>query len=206
MADSKLTGPYRLGYFVWAASVQSTFASNLFNEFRYGVQHSGDTNASATANYGTYNTYNNVPLRIGGSLPWGTMAPYIDQANVTGRHFITTMTDALTWIKGQHTVRAGFSFRQTVWKDVNEVFPTATYSTGTPSGDPIPGSMFTIANFPGILASSLPGGPASLWNQLVGRVSSTAYRTVVNPDTKQFGNFVQYNWNQVADGRRVHPG
>ena len=96
MADSKKTGPFRQTYFIWAAALQSTLSSNSFNEFRYGVQHSGDSNASATANYGTYNTFNGQPFRVGGSLPFGTMTPYIDQPNTTGRHFITTVSDTYT--------------------------------------------------------------------------------------------------------------
>ena len=46
------TGPFRLGYFVYAGALQSTFTPNIFNEFRYGVQHSGDTNTRD--GYGPY--------------------------------------------------------------------------------------------------------------------------------------------------------
>jgi hypothetical protein len=211
-SDSKLTGPYRVGYWVWSAGVQSTITNTTFNEFRYGVQHSGDSNASATANYGTYNVNGSSPLRLGGSLAWGTMTPYIDQPNTTGRHFITTIFDTLTHIHGQHTLRAGFNLRITDWKDLNEVFPSATYSNGTPSGDPIPGTLFTTQTVPGIATSSLPTNPAYLYNELVGRVGSAYYKTVVNPDTKQYGNFIQYNWSRsymgglwAQDSWRVNP-
>src|SRR5262249_41629863 len=60
------TNPFRLGYFVWAGALQSTLSSKTLNEFRYGVQHSGDTNARAE--YGDVYRYNNVPLRIVGNL------------------------------------------------------------------------------------------------------------------------------------------
>src|SRR5262245_23365729 len=56
------TNPFRLGYFVYAGALQSTFTSQTFNEFRYGVQHSGDTNARDE--YGPYYQYNGKPLRI----------------------------------------------------------------------------------------------------------------------------------------------
>jgi hypothetical protein len=199
-SDSKFQNPFRLTYFIWAAALQSTLGSRTFNEFRYGTQHSGDSNASATANYGAYNTYNNVPLRIGNTLPFGAQTPYIDQANVTGRHFITTVSDTLTHNRGVHTLRGGANFRSTLWKDVNEVFPIPTFSLGTPAGDPIPGNIFTAANLPGDAPGDLPNGPAALYNQLVGRIASATFRTVVNPDTKQYGNFIQYNWTQSYMG------
>jgi hypothetical protein len=196
--DSKWTGPFRLGYFVWAGALQSSFGAHTFNEFRYGTQHSGDTNASATANYGTYNVYNNVPLRISsnsGNLPFGTLAPYIDQQNTTGRHYITTIYDTVTRIQGQHTVRAGFTFRRTDWRDVSERFPYPTYSLGTPSGDPIPSTLFNTATVPSISDTSLlPGTPATLYNELVGRVASAAYSVVVDPEKQQFGGFIFTNW------------
>ncbi len=198
--DSKLTGPYRVGYFIWAAALQSSFTPTTINEFRYGTQHSGDSNASATDKYGTYNSYNGKPFRIGGSLPFGTMTPYIDQVNTTGRHYITTMYDTVTMMRGQHTIRAGFTFRRTDWKDLSEVWPIPTYGQGTPSGDPIPGNLFTTATVPGINPNSLPGGPASLYNELVGRVASTRYNTFVDPATKQYGGTSQFNWTRSYMG------
>jgi len=208
-ADSPYQNPFRIGgYFVWAAALQSTFSARTFNEFRYGVQHSGDSNASATAGYGSYNTYNNQVLRIGtapnatANLPFGTVTPYEDQQNTTGRHFITTVYDTATHLVGQHTIRFGANFRNTIWKDIWEVFPYSIYTMGTPSGDPIPGNLFTAASLPGDVPGDLGNGSgaAALYNQLVGRVSQATFRTVVNPDTKQYGNFVAYNWTQSYMG------
>src|SRR6185437_6181723 len=100
--------PFRIGgYFVYNIALQSTLSPTLFNEARYGVQHSGDSNASATANYGSYFAFNGTPLRIGnaiGSSPFNLTVPYIDQQNTTGRHYITTIYDTLTKIKGRHTI------------------------------------------------------------------------------------------------------
>ena len=210
--DSKYTAPFRKRDFIWSGALQSTLSPTMFNELRYGRQHTGDTNASATEKYGIYNTYNGAPLRIGASLPFGTLTPYIDQMNTTGRHPILTMYDTFTKLQGQHTLRVGFTYRRTDWKDVSENFPNSTYSLGTPSGDPIPGNLFTTTTVPGDIATDLPAGPASLYNQLVGRVASASYRTVVDPDTKQFGGFIFYNWTRsrmggffVQDSWRVTP-
>jgi hypothetical protein len=215
MPDSKYTGPFPQGYFVWAGALQSTFGARTVNEFRYGTQHSGDTNASATEKYGTYNTFNGVPLRIGNTLPFGTLNPYVDQQNTTGRHFITTIYDTVTRMQGQHTIRTGFTLRRTDWKDVSERFQIPTYGLGTPAGDPIPSTLFTTATVPGINPTLLTANadtPAHLYNQLVGRVASSAFSTVVDPTSKQFGGDIFYNWSRsymgglyVQDSWRITP-
>src|SRR3989454_2090263 len=109
--DIQRTNPFRLGYFIWSAALQSTFSPRLFNEVRYGVQHSGDTNARAE--YGRYYTFNGNPLRIGATLPFGPTVPFIDQGNVTGRHTIVTLYDTMTLNRGQHSFTFGGSYRST---------------------------------------------------------------------------------------------
>jgi hypothetical protein len=205
--------PFRIGgYFVWNVALQSTFSPTWFNEVRYGVQHSGDSNASATKGYGTFYTYNNVPLRIGsfvsflpGTAPYannaiGANSPYIDQANTTGRHYITTIYDTMTKIHGNHTITAGVSYRKTDWHDTGETFPLPTYTLGTPTGDPLPGNLFTATTVPGDATSDLPTGPAALYNALVGRVASARLGEVVDPATKQYGGFVNHTWTESNMG------
>src|SRR5215470_15608353 len=84
--DISRTNPFRLTYWVWSGAVQSQLSPKMLNEFRYGVQHSGDSNASSA--YGPYYTFNGVPLRIGGNLqfangvapnPISPVVPFIDQ-------------------------------------------------------------------------------------------------------------------------------
>ncbi len=164
--DIQRTNPFRIGYFVYSGALQSTLSPQTLNEFRYGVQHSGDTNARDE--YGPYYTFDGKPLRIGPTLqfslaapnPLGPLVPFIDQPNTTGRHFITTVYDTLTLNRGQHTITVGGSYRKTDWKDIGQVFPVPTYATGTPSGDPLQASSaFTAATLPGI-NSTLSGRPA----------------------------------------------
>ena len=192
------TNPFRLGYFVWSLGLQSTLSTNTFNEFRYGVQHSGDSNASAE--YGPYYTFNDKPLRIGATLPFGPTVPFIDQQNVTGRHFITTMYDTMTLNRGNHTWTVGFSYRKTDWNDIGQVFQVPTYALGTPSGDPLPGQAFTAANFPGINNTLLPGDPAALYNTLTGRVSASNFTRVVNPETLKYDGFHNHTWTRSLMG------
>ncbi|MFN0110258.1 MAG: carboxypeptidase regulatory-like domain-containing protein [Blastocatellia bacterium] len=196
--DVQRTGPFRLGYFVYAGALQSTFTSNTFNEFRYGVQHSGDTNTRDE--YGPYYTFNNKPLRIGGTLPFslatpqGPLVPFIDQQNVTGRHFITTMYDTLTMNRGQHTYTFGGSFRNTVWNDVAVVYQVPTYGTGTPAGDPLQvANAYTTTTLPGIVNTEL-ANPLALYNLLTGRVASASFTRVVNPETLQYDGIQEQNY------------
>ncbi|HKA01109.1 MAG TPA: TonB-dependent receptor, partial [Candidatus Solibacter sp.] len=215
------SSPFRLGYFVWAVALQSTITPTVLNEFRYGTQHSGDSNASATKDYGSYYSFNNKPLRIGTQLPGpngsannGPLVPYVDQQNVTGRHFITTITDNLTKIHNSHTIAAGLSFRRTDWKDTAEVFPIPTYTTGTPSGDPLPSQLFTTTTLPGVINSDTGNGSGAtaLYNLLTGRIASASLRTVVDPKTLQYGGPINYTWTRsymgglyVQDRWRIKP-
>jgi carboxypeptidase family protein len=201
------TNPFRLGYYVWAAAIQSSLSPSVFNEFRYGMQHSGDTNASAK--YGAYYTYKGVPLRIGGNLPFANGAnpnpvsptvPFIDQGNTTGRHFITTIYDTLTLNHGQHSITLGGSYRRTDWKDTAEVFPVPTYATGTPANDPLQVSTaFTTATLPGINNTEL-ANPLNLYNLLTGRVASSSFQRVVNPETLKYDGFINFTWTRSKMG------
>jgi hypothetical protein len=205
--DVSRTNPFRLGYYVWAGALQSTLSSQTLNEFRYGVQHSGDTNARAE--YGDFYRYNNVPLRIGANLqfangvapnPVSPVVPFIDQPNTTGRHFITTIYDTLTLNRGQHTITVGGSYRKTDWKDIGQVFPVPTYATGTPSGDPLQASTaFTATTLPGI-NSTLLTDPLNLYNLLTGRVASSSFTKVVNPDTLKYDGFENFTWTASRMG------
>ncbi|HBY64439.1 MAG TPA: hypothetical protein DEH78_31860, partial [Solibacterales bacterium] len=217
--DVNRTNPFRLGYFVWSAALQSTLKPTVFNEFRYGIQHSGDTNAFAPN--GLHYTFNNRPLRIGQTLPFGgtgtplrgPVVPYIDQQNVTGRHWIATMYDTMTWIRNKHTYTMGFSFRSTDWKDTGEVFPIPTYTLGTPTGDPVPGLLFTAANMPGAINTEFGNSTAAaLYNSLIGRVAQANFTRVVNPDTYQYDGFHNWTWTRslmggafVQDRWRIKP-
>ena len=195
------TGPFRLGYFVYAGALQSTFTPRTFNEFRYGVQHSGDTNTRDE--YGPYYQFNGKPLRIGANLPFqngvapnpiSPTVPFIDQQNVAGRHFITTMYDTLTMNRGQHTITFGGSYRKTVWNDVAVVYQVPTYATGTPSGDPLQASQaFTAATLPGI-TNTLLTDPLNLYSLLTGRVASSGFTRVVNPETLQYDGVQEQNY------------
>lgn len=198
--DVERTNPFRIGYFVYSGALQSTFGTNIFNEFRYGVQHSGDTNTRDE--YGPYYQYNGKPLRIGAALQFGPLVPFIDQQNVAGRHFITTIYDTMTMNRGQHTYTFGGSYRKTSWNDVAVVYQVPTYGTGTPSGDPLQvAQAYTATTLPGINATEL-AGPLTLYNLLTGRVASSSFTRVVNPETLQYDGKQEqnYTWTNSTMG------
>ena len=198
--DVNRTNPFRLGYFIYNGAVQSTFTPTVLNEFRYGVQHSGDSNRYAPN--GLYYEYNKVPLRIGGDYLFAGRVPFIDQNNTTGRHYITTIYDTLTWNKGNHTITMGASFRATDWKDTTEILPIPTYSLGTPSGDPLPGLAFTTATMPGIINTDTGNGSGAtaLYNALIGRVAQANFSRVVDPDTLRYDGFINWTWTRSYMG------
>ena len=195
LADLNRTDPFRLGWYVWSTALQSTISSSTFNEFRYGVQHSGDTNKRAE--YGEYYQFNGNPLRIGTTLQFNVRTPFIDQQNVTGRHFITTIQDTLTLTRGQHTISTGGSFRKTAWNDVGLIFQLPTYGTGTPQNDSLQASQAFTAGpngtLPGIDNNEL-GNVQALYNLLVGRVAVANFTRVVNPETLKYDGVQEQNF------------
>ena len=64
--------------------------SNLYNEFRYGVQHSGDTTPHRELNDYKLNGIANTGLPLRLTLPLGLNPLSADNAPITGRHYITT--------------------------------------------------------------------------------------------------------------------
>lgn len=199
--------PFRIGgYFTYSAAVNWTVSPHAFNEFRYGVQHSGDSNTVAS-NGGLYNTYNNQPLRW--TLPYIT-ALTADQQNTTGRHYITTLYDTATWNKGEHNITFGGSYRRTDWKDVGEVFPYPIYTIGVPANDPV-SAIYNTTTLPGVNTADL-GGAASLYALLTGRLSGVRKNGVVDPKTLQYGGDLNYTWTRsnmggifIQDRWRVRP-
>jgi hypothetical protein len=104
------------------------------------------------------------------------------------------ITPSLTLNRGQHTITLGGSYRKTVWNDVAVVYQVPTYGTGTPSGDPLQASQaFTTTTIPGINSTQL-GDPLNLYNLLTGRVASSNFTRVVNPETLQYDGVQEQNY------------
>jgi hypothetical protein len=207
--------PFRIGgYFTYSAGVNWTVSPHAFNEFRYGVQHSGDSNTVAS-NGGLYNTYNNQPLRfannnIAAAVPTTLAALTADQQNTTGRHYITTIYDTATVTRGDHNITFGGNYRRTDWKDVAEVFPYPIYTLGVPANDPV-SAIFNTTTLPGVNTADLAAA-ANLYALLTGRLSGVRKNGIVDPNTKQYGGDLNYTWTRsnmggifIQDRWRVRP-
>lgn len=196
IAGYKPVDPFRIGgYFTYSGAVQWTVSPRTFNEFRYGVQHSGDTNE--IAGYPIYNTYNNQVFRVG--LPGGTIATLRpDRNNTTGRHYITTIYDTATLNRGQHTITVGGTYRRTDWRDTTESIPYPLYSIGAPASDPA-SAIFNTATLPGVNPSDI-GAAVSLYDVLTGRISRVSATAYVDPKTQQYGGPVNSTWTRSHMG------
>src|SRR5262249_37562892 len=85
--------------------------------------------------------------------------------------------------------------------DVGLIYQVPTYTTGTPSGDPLQASTaYTTTTLPGINSNDL-GNPLALYSLLTGRVSASNFTRVVNPETLKYDGFQNFTWtNSVMGG------
>ena len=194
----------------WIASTGFNWAvnKNIHNEFRYGIQHSGDTIPDRERVY--YERYNGVlnglPVRFPNGMPLGLAPIANDAAPITGRHYITTLTDTMTWLKGNHTFKVGGTLRLTDWRDTSLDAPGSNgflglpqYTLGMPTGDPAQG-IFGTATMPGIQNNDL-GNARNLYALLTGRVSSVATGRILDPATLQYSDQVyRENWTASKMG------
>jgi len=194
----------------WITSTGLNWAikQNLHNEFRYGIQHSGDVIPFREARY--YEQLNGVlngkPVRFPNNMPLDLQPLANDAAPITGRHYITTITDTLTMVRGNHTYKFGGAFRLSDWRDTSFDAPGSNgflglpqYTIGMPTGDPAQG-IFSSASMPGIQNSDL-GNVRALYALLTGRVSSVTTGRILDPATLQYSDQVyRENWTASKMG------
>ena len=166
-----------------------TISPRTFNEFRYGIQHSGDSNAAAKPGYAVEYSYNGQPLRVN-NLPLG-LSPYIfENANTTGRHKIVTAYDTVTMIRGNHTLTYGGQYRQSVWDDTAEFFQSPSFTLGVNGNDPLL-SIFNATTMPGSNTAEFANA-AALYGLLTGRISAMSQTSQLNPKTFQYDGNVKF--------------
>jgi hypothetical protein len=188
----------------WIGSTGLNWAINsrTHNEFRYGVQHSGDVIPYREAKiYEDLNgVLNGKPVRFPNNVGLGIAPLANDAAPITGRHYITTIYDTLTMIRGNHSFKFGGSFRATNWRDTSFDAPGSNgflglpqYTLGSPTGDPVQ-SIFNTTSMPGVQNSDLATVYA-LYALLTGRVSGVATGRILDPATGQYSETVpRENW------------
>jgi hypothetical protein len=191
------------GYWLYSLGANYSFSPRTFNEFRYGVQHSGDTIPNTGPQL--YDIGGGRRLRLG--LPLSTPSLVLDQSPVTGRHYITTIYDTATLIRGTHTFTVGGNYRRTDWKDIavagpNGVLGAPFFSIGNQASDPIGSiTVFGPGTLPGISTTNGDIGTAiALYDLLTARMNSVNDGAVVNPNTLQYGGPENFTWTRSYMG------
>ena len=126
-----------------------------------------------------------------------------DNAPVIGRHYITTVTDTLTMVKGSHTLKFGGNFRDTQWRDrllsgsgTGGYLGLPRYGLGIATGDPVANS-FTTTTMPGAANADLTAAQ-NLYALLTGRVTEVRTGGVVDPATLQYSSSIyRENWTSA---------
>jgi hypothetical protein len=188
------------GYWLYSLGVNYAFTPHTLNEFRYGVQHSGDVIPGS--NPGLYDIGGGRLLRL--TLPLQTPSLVLDQSTVTGRHYITTIYDTATLIRGTHTFTLGGNYRRTDWKDIAQAGPVGIlgvprYNIGNQGADPINAGVFSSTTLPN--ASGTDQGTAlALYDLLTSRMNTVVDGAVVNPNTLQYGGPENVTWTRSYMG------
>ena len=190
------------GWWVWSTGTNWTINSGMHNEVRFGIQHSGDTNEVGRHKefFELNGIVNGLPARF--QLPLVSLLVN-DAAPVIGKHYITTVTDTLTLIRGNHTFRLGGNYRDTQWRDrsldgagTGGYLGLPRYSIGVATGDPI-SSIFSTSTIPGLQTAD-QAAAQQLYALLTGRLSEVRTGGVVDPATLQYSSSVfRENWTSA---------
>ncbi len=194
------------GWWVFATGTNWTISPNMHNELRYGIQHSGDTNERGRerANFSLNGTVNGELARFN-SFPLGVGLLVNEADPVIGKHYITTITDTLTTIRGNHTLTMGGNYRRTEWRDRSfnatgvGYLGVPRYTIGVGGGDPIE-SVFSTATIPGLVQND-QAGVRSLYALLTGRLTEIRTGGVVDPATLEYSDSTfRENWTSAWFG------
>ncbi len=194
-------GPQDTTAWALASSYQRVFSSTWLNELRVG-----DTRRAVARRASQLSGLASTALGLPGipstaqfadTLPTFQIGGYqqLGSPPNTASDFSTSVTelaDALSWVKGRHTVKAGFDFR---WERLNVVQP------------PSPTGLFAFSS----LFTDLPGVAntgASLASFLLGQVQTFSIDLQQQPirNRARFQEyFVQDDW-KISDKLTVAPG
>lgn len=203
----------------WGGQLRSTFGSNIVNEFRYGFA-GGKTEfftdvtreSFDCSGAGCQGGWNLGMLTIGGG---GNAITGAASTNAPSTRYTptTNFENALTWLKGRHTISTGASYAHYYadnW-NVAQLVPNITFGTG--STDPAYSMLGEASgNYPGGINSTQAGYARSLYALLTGRVTQVAGSFVQDASGtyKYLGDRTQQmNYNElglfVSDSWRMKP-
>jgi hypothetical protein len=208
---------FKRSFWIGSTALNWTMGPRTFNEFRYGTQHSGDTTPGRGPEfYDANGLVNGQRARF--TFPFTLLNLVQDAAPITGRHYITTIYDTMTMLRGNHSIKLGGTFRLTDWRDTSldgagtaGILGFPRYTLGSPGGDPVQ-SIFNATSMPGIQNADLTDVYA-LYGMLTGRLTRVQTGRVVNPATGEYSDTTyRENWTSskmggvfVQDSWRMHP-
>lgn len=146
-AGSVAVGPQTTRAWAFASSYRHTFSSTLLNELRLGdTRRSVERTAAQLP--GPAGATLNIPGIAAGSYFPNTMPTFVVNgyqqlgspmsAASSFSTGVTQVSDALTWLRGRHTVKAGFDWRWARLDVIQPPRPTGSFTFGTVGSD-LPG-------------------------------------------------------------------
>jgi hypothetical protein len=165
-------------------SLRSTLTPNMVNELRLGGT-GGATlfspNLDASMYDASVGNMNGYSIAISNFKSISNPSPQRENSAREGSTRV--VEDTLSYIRGPHSLSAGFSFTQAnVWERTGTLATGVTLGMAT--GDPAD-SMFTTANFPGASNTEL-GYAKNLYAVLTGRVTDLTYTARISEDGSQY--------------------
>jgi Carboxypeptidase regulatory-like domain len=152
-------------YYILSTGADWTIRSNLFNQVSFG----GQSNFEEFRPGNTLSIYDSQGGRR-------VVLPLMDSPEITADQLpiprnnpVYNLSDTLTWIKGQHSVTLGGTFRRTTMYESIGGSPV-TINLGVAAADPA-SSIFNTATLPGVRAADLPTA-LQLYALLTGRISN----------------------------------
>jgi hypothetical protein len=205
LADIPQQFLFHASWWITSTGLNWQISPHTFNEFRYGVQHSGDDTPNRGPEFYAQNGLVNGQFAKF-NLPLGMQNMVLDAGPVTGRHYITTIYDTMTLLRGNHSFKLGGTFRLTNWRDTSFDGPGTggilgmnRYFIGSPAGDPVQ-SIFNATTMPGVQSADVADA-YNLYAVLTGRLTRVQNGRIVDPATGQYSSAVyRDNWTTSKQG------
>jgi hypothetical protein len=194
-------GPQDTTAWAFASNYQHTFSSNVLNELRIGDTRRtvGRTAAQLATSAGAALSIPGIPsnARFPNTLPTFLVAGYTQLGSPpnTASNFHTSVSevaDAVTWLKGRHTVKMGLDFRWERLDVIQPPSPTGSF-TFNAIGSDLPGTLNTGTAVASLLLGQVQNFSIDLQqDQIQERAHVQEY-------------FIQDDW-KVSDRFTINPG